>query len=89
MKPVAEQSLETLRQALHPLVAECVVRGRMVEVRVHHMSVRDGPDIEPYVVLLPLSKLENMRGISQVVLEARQHLSVSMARSRQHTASND
>ncbi|PZP21420.1 MULTISPECIES: hypothetical protein [Pseudomonas] len=84
MKPAAEQSLETLRQALQPLTAEFVVRGRMVEVRVH-----DGPDIEPYVVLLPLSKLENMRGISQVVLEARQHLTVSMARSRQHAASDD
>jgi len=89
MKPATGQSLETLRQALQPLTAEFVVRGRMVEVRVHDMRVHDGRNIEPYVVLLPLSKLENMRGISQLVLEARQHLTVSMARSRQHAASDD
>lgn len=89
MKPAAEQSLETLRQALQPLTAQFVIRGRMVEVRVHDARGQDGPDIEPYAVLLPLSKLENMRGISQIVLEARQHLTVSMARSRQHAASDD
>jgi len=84
MKPSAEQSLESLRQALQPLTAEYVVKGRMVELRVY-----DAPNIDPYIVLLPLSKLENMRGISQVVLEARQYLAVSTARSKKLASSDD
>jgi len=84
MKPSAEQSLESLREALRPLTAEYVVKGRMVELRVY-----DAPNIDPYIVLLPLSKLENMRGISQVVLEARQYLAVSTARSKKLASSDD
>ncbi len=84
MKPSAEQTLESLREALRPLTAEYVVKGRMVELRVY-----DAPNIDPYIVLLPLSKLENMRGISQVVLEARQYLAVSTARSKKLASSDD
>jgi hypothetical protein len=84
MKPTAEQSLESLRQALQPLTAEFVVKGQTVEMRVYHPA-----NIDPYVVLLPLSRIDSTRGISQVVLEARQHLAVSTARSKKLASADD